>query len=120
MEGMEVISSYSRAEAIEDGLLVDVTSRARECGFIFPVAISQRVYAKLNSNMGLDDFEGRLWDLLSMLRFYIRTAVIEGSGNPSRVEFEVIVGPYKEKFYSVCGPGDDRKPVITIMLPEED
>ncbi len=28
-----VVSSYSRAQAIDDGVLVDVTSTAREAGF---------------------------------------------------------------------------------------
>ena len=35
----EVISSYSRAQAIDEGVLVDVSqsSEAKECGFKFPI-----------------------------------------------------------------------------------
>ena len=35
-----VISCYSRAQAIEDGVLVDVTNMAREAGFKWPVALT--------------------------------------------------------------------------------
>ena len=33
-----VISAYTRAQAIEDGILVDVSETAREAGFKIPVA----------------------------------------------------------------------------------
>ena len=39
----EVISSYSRAQAIEDGVLVDVSSVARAAGIKFPVAMTRTV-----------------------------------------------------------------------------
>ena len=42
----EVISSYSRAQAIEDGVLVDVSSVAREAGIKFPVAMTRTVWGK--------------------------------------------------------------------------
>ena len=32
-DDMEVISAYSRAQAIEDGVLVDLSTLAREAGF---------------------------------------------------------------------------------------
>lgn len=34
----DIISRYTRAEAIEDGELIDVTETAREAGFTVPVA----------------------------------------------------------------------------------
>jgi hypothetical protein len=39
-----VIHAYSRAEALEDGVLVDVTSTAREAGFRIPVALTRAVW----------------------------------------------------------------------------
>ena len=39
----EVISSYSRAQAIEDGVLVDVSTVAKEAGIKFPVAMTAAV-----------------------------------------------------------------------------
>ncbi|MEW6586644.1 MAG: DUF6573 family protein, partial [Nitrospirota bacterium] len=41
--GFEVIDTYSRAEAIADGVLVDVTDTAREAGILFPVAVTRSV-----------------------------------------------------------------------------
>ena len=37
-ENADVIHRYTRAQAIEDGTLVDVTETAREAGWRFPVA----------------------------------------------------------------------------------
>jgi hypothetical protein len=40
----EIISSYSRAQAIEDGVLVDVSDTSREAGISFPVAMTRAVW----------------------------------------------------------------------------
>ena len=40
----EVIFTYTRAQAIEDGVLVDVTKEAKEYGFRFPVAVTNRLW----------------------------------------------------------------------------
>jgi hypothetical protein len=37
----DLISAYSRSEALADGLLVDVTETAREAGFLYPVALTR-------------------------------------------------------------------------------
>ena len=42
-----VISVYTRAQAIEDGILVDVSETAREAGFKIPVAITRAVWDRL-------------------------------------------------------------------------
>jgi len=71
---MEIISSYSRAQAIEDGVLVDVSDVAREAGFTFPVAITDTVwnlYVKVPDGVFGQDEQGRLWDILNVLRFDI-------------------------------------------------
>ncbi|MCP4286877.1 MAG: hypothetical protein GY792_20935, partial [Gammaproteobacteria bacterium] len=41
----EVISTYTRAQAIEDGVLVDAGPTAKEIGFRFPVALTSAVWA---------------------------------------------------------------------------
>lgn len=41
----EVISVYTRAQALEDGVLVDLTDWAREAGFKIPVAVTQGVWS---------------------------------------------------------------------------
>ena len=39
-----IFSTYSRAQAIEDGILVDVSDTAREAGFTIPVALTRTVW----------------------------------------------------------------------------
>ena len=39
-----VISVYTRAQAIGDGILVDVSETAREAGFKIPVAVTRTVW----------------------------------------------------------------------------
>ena len=42
----EVIYTYTRAQALEDGVLVDVSEMAKEAGVRFPVALTATVYGK--------------------------------------------------------------------------
>lgn len=38
------IYSYSREQAIQDGVLIDITGIAKEAGFKWPVAITDTLY----------------------------------------------------------------------------
>ena len=137
---MEVISSYSRAQAIEDGVLMDLPL-AREAGFKFGMAVTVGVFAVLapwaqgsqgdvskpaegQPLYGLgQSFDGRAWDLLTILLYEIR----RGKGG-ARVDFAPLFlmpgsahdRPVPVQFEAVCGPDDDGEPTITIMMPGED
>ena len=67
----EPISIYTRAQAIEDGVLVDVSVTAREAGFKFSVAITRTVWDGYvvpdKRARYYQDEMGRLWDILSVL-----------------------------------------------------
>ena len=116
----EVIQGYSRAQAISDGVLVDVSEAAREAGFKFPVALTDSVWALLTPSEKAEDLgqsvRGRLWDVLMVLR--------ANAGDTDIALFDVLIaedGPPKPvRLKAHIGPGDDAEPVITIMLPEED
>jgi len=64
---------------------------------------------------------GRLWDVLWMLH----VASVK-SRNSDRVHFQLLVDVPGDgrrelvKLWALCGPGDDARPVITIMLEDED
>jgi hypothetical protein len=119
-----LISAYTRAQALEDGVLVDVSSTAREVGFKVPVAVTSAVWTRYvllspAAQAAGNDGRGRLWDLLWMLRM-----AAQRSRSPSEVLFSLHVvtesiNPSLAELKAVCGPGDDTEPVITIMLPEE-
>jgi hypothetical protein len=121
----DLIYSYSRKQAIEDGVLVDVTATAREAGFRFPVALTRAAWERcvtIPPGVTGQDEAGRLWDVLWMLHIAIK----KNSGGPE-VHFALHVRdsnregtPPLVQLKALCGPGDDAAPVITIMLPEED
>ena len=136
----EVICSYSRAEALTDGVLIDVTETAKEAGIVYPVAISQGLWAGYievpESLKGIQDIQGRLWDVLTMFRFSARAIkkadddVVESQRDaPQTMFFKTIFqmpstrgAPKMEtvSIKSICGPGDNAEPVLTFMLPAED
>lgn len=121
----EIIFSYTRAEAIADGVLVDVSEMAREAGFKFPVALTRAVYGQyveVPAGVSGQDEQGRLWDILNMLRF----AAAQSKGE-SEILFKLYVfvrGDDRKlrlvSLKSVCGPDDDAAPCITVMMPDED
>ncbi len=127
----DVIYSYTRAQAIEDGVLVNAGSMAQEAGFKWPVAFTSAVWEDCiawtdedKANQAYQDQSGRLWDLLYMASHTIRTS----NGSSDQLRFELYRVPrdgesMKAELVTlklIVGPGDQGEPVITIMLPNED
>jgi hypothetical protein len=117
----EVIHSYSREDAIRDGVLVDVSPMAEEAGFKVPVALTDSLWARLepserDQQLG-QSIEGRLWDVLMVLRSRANTP-------DDTVMFNVAVAEggalHTLHLKSVIGPGDTPAPVVTIMFEHED
>jgi hypothetical protein len=131
------IFRYTRAQAIADGILVDLTTApddrgqrlCQEAGFKVPVAITRSAWAKVIEAGGAwkphgdggQSLTGRLWDLLWMLR-----GACGHASNDDRVYFQVLVdvngdGHHETvKLWALCGPGDDAAQVITVALDGED
>ncbi|HIE54999.1 MAG TPA: hypothetical protein EYP90_07455 [Chromatiaceae bacterium] len=127
----EVIHAYTRAQAIEDGVLVDVSETAREAGFRWPVALTRAAWADCvawteddNHRQVYQDESGRLWDVLWMAFNAIRGA----AAGESQIVYQLYRVPRDGKSVEarltalklVAGPGDAGEPVVTIMLPGED
>lgn len=73
--GDTLVISSSRKDALEDGVLIDVSETAREAGFRFPVALSAAAWAtsvEIPAGVTCQDEAGRLWDVLTMLRHAAR------------------------------------------------
>jgi len=126
----EVIFSYSRAQALADGVLVDAGEMAQEAGFKFPVALTQRLHAEVltpDPRAIGQSYEGRLWDALHMLRMAIagrlpKRTYSEGAGQATEYQCYFIMKRAQRRLMTlkaVCGPGDNMEPVITLMLPSE-
>lgn len=124
----DVISVYTRTQAIADGVLVDVSEMAREAGFKFPTAVTSSVWERCvvlpPGCEGFQDQSGRLWDVLWMASIAARR-----NKGTDRVTFKLNVATDREhlgeraplvELVLHIGPGDTAEPVLTIMFPEDD
>jgi hypothetical protein len=132
------IHVYTRAEAIADGVLVDVSEVAAEAGFTVPVAMTAAAWAdcvawdaaaeaRKPQGTGQDE-AGRLWDVVTVLKYAMRRKRPAGPGDdPSRLGFQVLrvpaegrgVRPRLVTLTAHIGPGDDFEPVLTVLMPGE-
>jgi hypothetical protein len=112
----DVIHRYTRAQAIEDGVLVDVSgwasSREMMGGFTIPVAMTAAVWALVQAPEDSDEStRGRAHDVLWMASCACRA---------NRSPFTVRIGNEDVRMWVHVGSGDDTEPVTTIMLEGED
>lgn len=122
----DVIHSYTRAQAIEDGFLADLMQNEMldvcRQHYKHPIACTLPVFEimrkAVENKKYCNDYAGILHDMLHMSRvhyqFHGHTArlfkvIIQGAGRQSVFTFKL-----------VCHPGDSGEPVMTIMLPDED
>jgi hypothetical protein len=121
-----VIYSYTRSQAVADGMQVEVTKIAQEAGIRFPVFLTRAVfdaYVAVPPGVAGQDEAGRLWDVLWMTRF----AILRSRPGCERLPVALYVRNDNQtaklvKLIAACGPLDidDPQPAITIMLPDED
>jgi hypothetical protein len=123
----ETIYSYTRAQAIEDGVLVDASAgdlaEVTRQHFKYPVAMTAGVHALIeqavNHPKHCNDWRGVWHDVLWMSQRNITQRFDETTHL-----FQVtITGTGRRKVHTLkaqCHPGDNAEPVITIMLPDED
>ena len=131
------IHTYTRAQAIEDSVLVDVSEAAREAGILWPVAVTAAAWADCVAWSDADEQRkrdytgqsesGRLWDLCWMLSLSMQAAASRGRATQklsfvlSRVPREGRgVRPRLVRLHFIVGPGDAGEPVITVLQPDED
>jgi hypothetical protein len=132
----DVIFSYTRADALRDGVLIELPS-AKTWGFKVPVAITQGAYAEC---IAWDEPDPKLADILRLREdMVLMSALREAKAHQRRIQtgkverhdcidFQVemvalrdgIAEVCKADLYMVIGPGDDGEPVGTIMLIGED
>lgn len=123
-ENFTIVSTYTRSQAIADGVLIDISPTAKSYGFKLPFAISDALYrGYLEPPEGLPGegqrLEGRLHDLLTLAMVAARKSLGE-----DRVYFEVLflLQPGKTEKVRVVlhvGPGDAGEAVLTLCLPED-
>ena len=125
MDDFKLTYSYTRAQAIADGVLIDVTAQAKEAGFKLSTVVTDNLYHQyIVPPEGLvcegQSVEGRLHDVLWMVLLAAKAGV-----GGDRVETDVLflMAPGKletVRVVAVVGPGDKAEPVLTVMLPGDD
>ena len=127
----DVIFTYTRAQALADGVLMDTGALAHEAGFRLPVAVTAAVFSECVAWNEADslaqvhqDETGRLWDVLFMAAHAIRCEA--GTGASQAFRFHRVprdghsVEPAPVDLKLVIGPDDDGDPVVTVMRSDED
>jgi hypothetical protein len=122
----DIIYSYTRAQAVADGMQVEVTKIAQEAGIKFPVFLTRTVYdayVTVPPDVTGQDEAGRLWDIVWMLRF----GILRSRPGSDRIPVALYVRNDNHraklvKLIAQCGPLDidDPQPAITVMMPDED
>ncbi|MCC8942821.1 hypothetical protein H8A99_42045 [Bradyrhizobium sp. Arg68] len=137
----DLVASYSRQDALDDGVLVDVTDQAAACHIRYPVALTETVWHRYVEN----DAPGEsVAERIGAVLQAFTAAARRGAGNGQEMLFTLHVsmrdrGDWLEsegvptpargftrethrlvQLKGHCGPGDKGEPVITIMLPNED
>lgn len=120
----EPIYSYTRFQALQDGVLVDLNQyiAVKDSGYRYPVACTAAVFEIIDravkNKKFHNDYSGVVWDILWMSRIaplkkwktgQLFQVIINGAGKRTIYNFKI----------EVSG-GDDGEPVLTIMLPGED
>ena len=139
----DIISTYTRKQAIDDGVLVDISKIAQEAGFRVPVAVTAAVYGLIENipeKYKHEDVQGRLWDMVDMAHCAIKCNwvnseqgcfmfILHTANTPTAAQAQAwklpsqpAYGAFKDRvrLKMVSGPGDQGEHVITIMLPDED
>ena len=121
-----VVYSYTRAQAVADGVQVDVTKIAQEAGIKFPMFLTRTVfdaYVAVPPDVTGQDEAGRLWDVVWMTRF----GILRARPGVDRIPVALYVRNDNRtaklvKLIAQCGPLDidDPAPAITVMMPDED
>lgn len=79
----EPVSTYTREQAIRDGVLVDVSALASESGFKMPVALTAAVWAACSADeVDSDSTQARARDVLRMAFLRVRAALRSSLAQP--------------------------------------
>jgi len=112
----DIIFSYTAEQAMEDGILVDVTEMGHEAGFSknFKVRVTRSVYdicTPPKSNK-YESFDGRMWDVL-----WMAMNAVKRNRDDNFCKFVVRIGRKNISLFAVLDTTSG--PAIHIMFPED-
>lgn len=110
-----------RAQALLDGLLIDVSSTAQAAGVQYTVAVTARLWADIlaipEPYRDVQDVLGRLWDVVWQARW----ATLRGTDGP--VVYQLVMPVDDQDSYQiklVVDRDDNGAPCITLMRVDEE
>ena len=119
LEDSEVIDIFSRHEALSDGLLVDLSSVAREVGIRYPLAVTSSAYNQCLRSGELEELGDERERSLDLVH-QVATLARAGHEEPE-IHFEYAGSDAEPVLLKVrCHSGDFGEPVLTIMQAGED
>lgn len=116
----QALAVTTRTERVLNGELHAVTDLAREAGFVWPVAVTAAVWAKIQAippSQSHQDVTGRLWDVL-----YMASLAARRSSLSQGLLYRLIMHVGRQTYITlkiVLEMDEVGDPVLTIMLPEE-
>ena len=125
MEDIQIIHSYTRKEALADGVLVDQSELGRFVGFTVPLAVTAQVIAIASSHEAKIEEWPKQWFIRKALLIARLQASYPRNKNAREFFFEVPFNKDNEERLTELlrcdlGSDDDGKPCITIMMHWED
>ncbi|WP_327146806.1 DUF6573 family protein [Nocardia sp. NBC_01327] len=131
-ENAEIIHTYSRAQAIADGVLHDYIELAHEAGFRKSFVIAHHSWVEAvhwpeDGGHGQSE-TGRAWDVIMQAHFAIASGRHRKALKTNRLEFTVYrlvhdsddPTPRPITLVIHIGPGDAGEPVFTVMAPRDE
>jgi len=111
----DVIFSYTRRQAIRDGVLVDLTPyHSIQQAWKHHFACTSTVWSIIENCGQIEDCACQLISVAAI------TKIREQPANSDALRFSVNLGGKTYALKLHCGPGDTAEPVLTLMLPCED
>ena len=127
--GFEVIHSYTRAQALADGVLVDVTEIAKTCGYQTHTAFSEALFEHCErvARQRTGDPAEQQQETQRVARRVLAAArsacLARAEQDNPRTYFqlpEMTFGEHTDPMILHIGGGDNGEPVATVMYPEDD
>lgn len=122
--GPGVPTIKDRQEAIQSGILIDVTPTARELGLTFPVTITKPLWdigIVTNQSLSREEQSGRLRDVLMAFRLRLAslTTISPLIDFPALLAMPPSTVPQPVPLFAIIQPDAGNQANVTLLLPNE-
>lgn len=121
-----MLHTYTRAQSIAEGKLLDVSEQAYTFSFRVPVAISKAAWSDVVQwdHGGVQDEAGRLADVLSLGVASVKAPAAHNANTRQYTVYRTPNQPGTQEAEEshlriVCTAGDQGEPIVTIMCHDE-